>query len=93
MDRLEKVLLAGPVSNGSGYDRGPKLFRQLFNINLNASPLCHIHHVQIQHKGDLHFQQLERKVEVSFQIRGICYVDHHRGLFVEEKVPRYPLFK
>ena len=46
-----------------------------------------VHHVQGQHHGDAHLQQLEGQVQVPFDVGGVHNIDDAVGPLVENKVP------
>ena len=51
-----------------------------------------VHHVEREHHGDLHFQKLERQVEIPLDVGGVHNVDDAVRLFVQDEIPCDNLF-
>ena len=80
---VDALILGG--ADGDHGDAQP--FGQLLGVDGAAVAADLVHHVQGQHRGNAHFQQLQGKIQIPFQVGAIHNVDDAVGLLVEDEVP------
>ena len=70
------------------HDRDAKQLRELYCIDRPAVGAHLVHHIQRKHHRHLHFDHLQREIEVALNIRGVHDVDNAVGLPVQNKIAR-----
>ena len=71
-----------------GHDRHTELPAHELDVDRTAVVAHLVHHVERNHHRDAQFQQLERQVQVSLDIRRVYDVDDAVGFAVEDEVAR-----
>ncbi|MNG78485.1 hypothetical protein D3C79_370640 [compost metagenome] len=77
IDGLFQQANAVGLGRNHGYHRTAKALGQGGDIDLNILALGNILHVQGHDARNTQLQQLQRQVEVAFQVGGIDHVDQH----------------
>ena len=85
--RVPHQLVDALVPRGGYRDDGdPQQGLHLVDVDGAAVPADLVHHVQRNHHGDVHFQELYRQVQVPLNVRRIHNVDDGAGFFVQNEV-------
>ena len=57
-------------------------------IDHDAAFARHVHHVECEHQRYAHLEQLDREVEVAFEVVGIDHIDDETGIARKQVVAR-----
>ena len=82
-DQFPDALIPG---SGNGNHRNTQQMLQRVDINVSAVLLDLVHHVQRNHHGGVHLQQLHGQVEVAFNIGGVHDVDDGGGFLLQHEI-------
>ena len=61
-------------------------------VNCTAIACQLVHHVEREHSGNIHFEQLHGEIQVPLNVCGIDDVDDAFRMVVQHKIARYQLF-
>ncbi len=81
------VLNAVASDGGGRHDRTAEALGELIRIYMQTALLREIHHVENHDHRNVHLDQLQGKVEIALEVRGIHNVDHDIRLSAQEVVP------
>ena len=66
--------------------------RHFGEVELEAAGLGDVAHVEGEHHGHAQLHELHRQIQVALQVRRVDHVDDHVGFFLDDEIPRDPLF-
>jgi len=90
---FEKIFFADTVSGCSFDNRNTEFFREKFSVNTDISLLCHVDHVESQHKGFIKLHKLNSKIQVTLKVGSINNVNYDIGVCSCYEIPRHYLFQ
>ena len=82
-DRVEEAVDAVAVTTGGGHDRHTQKRAQLADIQIVATLLQFIVHIQRHHHRDIHIDKLGGKIEVAFQVAAVHHVQDNIRIFFQ----------
>ena len=92
VDRMAHQLVhTGIFHRGNGHHRNAQHALHGVHIHPAAVAAELVHHVQGDHHGKTHFQQLHGEIQVPLNVGGVHNVDDGRGLFPQHKIPGHQL--
>ena len=83
----DQLLYALIFYGGDGNHRDPQGGGHGFDVDRAAAGGNLVHHVQGQHHGDAHLQQLERQIQVPLNIGGVYNVDDTVRFLIDDEIP------
>ena len=89
LDQLVDALI---LRRGDGDDRDAQHGFHLIDLDRAAVSGHFVHHIQRDHHGDAHLQQLHGQVQIALDIGGVHDVDNGMGLILKDKIPGNQLF-
>ena len=82
---LHQLLDALVLGGGDGHHRDAQELFHAVHVHGAAVGRHLVHHVESHHHGHVHFEELDRQIEVPFDVRGVHDVYDGRGFLVEDK--------
>ncbi len=80
-DGVEKFIYSSSVGEDGRNHRESEEFAELVVVDVVATLLCLVKHIEGAHHTDVHVYQLRGEVEVALQVAGVYHVDDHvRGV-------------
>jgi len=76
------------LDGADGHDRDAQRLGEPLHIHGSAVDAHLVHHVERHDHGQAQFQQLQRQIEVAFEIGGVHDVENPVGMAVQQKIPR-----
>ena len=92
-DDMEQLVDTLPGTTYSRNHRNPDQFTQLFIIQMITTCLQFIIHVQCNNHFYIHVDELGSKIEITFQVRSIHYINNKVGSFFDDMLANINFFR